>query len=117
MNKDLRDKDYIEHILHAIKKINNYVEVSGKEGFFQDEMVQDAVIRNLEVIGEAVSKLSESKKTENDRVPWRQISGMRNRLIHGYMTTNLEIVWNTVEKLLPEFKREIEILSNTPHKI
>ena len=79
-------------------------------------MVQDAVVRNLEVIGEAVSKLSESLKTENGQIPWRQISGMRNRLIHGYMTTNLEIVWNTVEKLLPGFKKEIEILSNTLHK-
>jgi len=115
MNMELRDKDYIEHILHAINKIGNYVEVSGKDGFFQDEMVQDAVIRNLEVIGEAVSKLSESTKAENEHLPWRQISGMRNRLIHGYMTTNLEIVWNTVEKLLPGFEKEIEILSNTLH--
>ena len=63
MNTDLRDRDYLEHILHAIEKISKYVEGSGKDGFFQDEMVQDAVVRNLEVIGEAVSKLSESLKT------------------------------------------------------
>ena len=113
MNTDLRDKDYIEHILHAIGKIHNYVDVSGKDGFFQDEMVQDAVIRNLEVIGEAVSKLSESTKAENEQLPWRQISGMRNRLIHGYMTTNLEIVWNTVEKVLPEFNKQIMELKIT----
>jgi uncharacterized protein with HEPN domain len=108
MNADLRDKDYIDHILHAIDKINKYAGVSSKDGFFQNEMTQDAVIRNLEVIGEAVSKLSSSLKTQYNEIPWRQISGMRNRLIHGYMTTNLEIVWNTVEKVLPEFKKQIE---------
>jgi len=89
MSMKSRDDDYMEHILFAIEKINRYVEISGKDGFSQNEMVQDAVIRNLEIIGEAVSKLSESLKTENG--PWRQISGMRNRLIHGYMNTNLEI--------------------------
>ena len=116
MNTKSRDDDYMEHILFAIDKINRYVRISGKDGFSQNEMVQDAVIRNLEIIGEAVSKLSESLKTENGQIPWRQISGMRSRLIHGYMTTNLEIVWNTVDKLLPEFKCEIENLLNANNK-
>ena len=116
MSMESRDDDYMGHILFAIEKINRYIEISGKDSFFKDEMVQDAIIRNLEIIGEAVTKLSESLKTENGQIPWRQISGMRNRLIHGYMTINLEIVWNTVDKLLPGFESQIENLLNASRK-
>lgn len=83
MTNTHRDHDYLEHILLAIEKIEKYHDKYGELGFYQNEMMQDAIIRNLEIIGEAVSKLSdELRKTYND-IPWRQISGMRNRLIHG----------------------------------
>ena len=71
--------------------------------FMASELVQDGVIRNLEIIGEAVSKLSPELKARHADVPWREVSGMRNRLIHGYMSVNLNIVWDTVVKVLPEF--------------
>ena len=67
------------------------------------EVVQDGVIRNLEIIGEAVTKLSATLKTTQGDVAWSEISGMRNRLIHGYINVNLPIVWDTVEKVLPGF--------------
>ncbi len=64
-------------------------------------------MRNLEIIGEAVTKLSPSLKSTYNEVPWHEISGMRNRLIQGYMEVNLEIVWDTVHKVLPEFLAQI----------
>lgn len=107
MKDQKRDKDYLEHISQAIDKIEKYCDEHGETGFYENEMMQDAVIRNLEIIGEAVSKLSPSLKEEYEDIPWRQISGMRNRLIHGYMSVNLEVVWNTIEKILPKFSEEI----------
>lgn len=108
MNKIDRDHDYIDHILQAIGKIELYVDSCGKDAFVDNGMLQDAVIRNLEIIGEAVSKLSESLKSSYSDIPWRQISGMRNRLIHAYMSVNLDIVWNTTQIILPEFKTQLE---------
>jgi uncharacterized protein with HEPN domain len=76
----------------------------------QDEKTQDAVIRNLEIIGEAATKLSPELKAKYDEIPWGDIAGMRNRLIHGYFEVNLDIVWSTVEKVLPEFEAQIKAL-------
>ena len=73
-----------------------------------DELLHDGVIRNLEIIGEAVTKLSPELKLAHNDLPWHEISGMRNRLIHGYMDVNLEIVWDTVGKVLPGFMARIQ---------
>lgn len=115
MSKDLRDRDYLEHIQEAIAKIRRYVTSKNEADFMADDLVQDGVIRNLEIIGEAVTNLSPELKATHSDVPWGEISGMRNRLIHGYISVNLQIVWDTVDKVLPEFlarvesiKREIE---------
>lgn len=64
----------------------------------------------LEIIGEAVSKLSADLKTKNADVPWGKIAGMRNRLIHGYLTVDQDVVWSTVAQVLPGFKKRIEEL-------
>lgn len=103
----MRDADYLEHIQDAIVKISKYTTGLNESGFIGDQLVQDGVIRNLEIIGEAVSKLSPELKTKHADVPWGDISGMRNRLIHGYVTVNLEIVWSTVEKVLPGFRLKV----------
>lgn len=103
MSKQLRDADYLEHIQDAIAKIFRYTTGGNEAEFIGNELVQDGVIRNLEIIGEAVSKLSPELKAKRADIPWSDISGMRNRLIHGYVTVNLEIVWSTVEKVLPDF--------------
>ncbi|VVM06468.1 HepT-like ribonuclease domain-containing protein [Methylacidimicrobium tartarophylax] len=119
MSKDRRDQDYLEHIQEAISKIQRFTAGKSEADFLSDALLQDAVIRNLEIIGEAVSKLSADLKTEHGDVPWGEISGMRNRLIHGYMTVNLEIVWSTVEKVVPDFLLKVtgiqgELQESTP---
>ncbi|MBY0580015.1 MAG: DUF86 domain-containing protein [Burkholderiales bacterium] len=75
-------------------------------------MIQDAVIRNLEIIGEAVTKLGPDLKEQYKHVPWGEIAGMRNRLIHGYFAVNLRIVWDTVKEVLPEFLGKIEAIQS-----
>ena len=75
-----------------------------------DRKTQDAVIRNLEMIGEAANKLSPELHSSQPDIPWVDIIGMRNRLIHGYLTVNLDIVWSTVNDVLPGFKAKIAML-------
>lgn len=110
MSKDFRDRDYLEHIQEAICKIQRYLIEKNEAQFMDDELLQDAVIRNLEIIGEAVTKLGPGVKTRHSDVPWNEIAGMRNRLIHGYMTVNLQIVWDTVVQVLPEFLLRIRVI-------
>ena len=107
MSKGLRDEDYLDHIQDAISKIQRFTAGKSESDFAADELLHDAVIRNLEVIGEAVAKLSPGLRSSHADVPWVDIAGMRNRLIHGYMTVNLGIVWSTVEKVLPGFQAKI----------
>lgn len=107
MSKELRDQDYLEHIQEAIDKINRYAANENEAEFMASDIIQDAVIRNLEIIGEAVTKLSPELKSKHNDVRWGEISGMRNRLVHGYFTVNLQIVWDTVEKVLPEFLAKV----------
>ena len=91
MSKELRDADYLEHIQEAIRKIQRYVADKSETDFMADDLVQDGVIRNLEIIGEAVTELSPKLKAANGHVSWGEIAGMRNRLIHGYISVNLLI--------------------------
>ncbi|MBI4680136.1 MAG: DUF86 domain-containing protein [Nitrospirae bacterium] len=74
----------------------------------KNELLMDAVVRNLEIIGEASSKLSVFFRKKHDGIEWRKIIGMRNRIIHAYDTVNFEIVWNVVKKDLPALKKELE---------
>lgn len=108
MSKELRDEDYLEHIQDAIGKIRRYVAGKSETDFMADDLIQDGVIRNLEIIGEAVTKLSPELKVAHSEVPWNEIAGMRNRLIHGYISVNLQIVWDTVERVLPGFLAKVE---------
>ncbi len=107
MSNPMRDADYLDHIQDAVAKVLRYTKGKSESDFLGDELIQDGVIRNLEIVGEAVSKLTSELKARHADVPWGDISGMRNRLIHGYVTVNLEIVWSTVVKVLPEFQRKV----------
>ena len=100
------DFSLLSHILDSIKRIEKYVEV-GEKAFLVDTMVQDAVIRNFEVIGEAVKNLSDGLRDRSPTVPWKQISGMRDFLIHVYFGVKLETVWETVQDH-PELRRVVE---------
>ena len=105
-----RDGSYLRHIGEAIDKILIYTS-EGEEAFRANQMAQDAVIRNFEVIGEAVKNLSDDLKSSHGDVPWRNIAAMRNKLIHHYFGVNLDVVWDTVVNVLPEFQERIRAIS------
>ena len=89
-------------IVEAIDKIQHYAEGLSYEEFCQSNMVVDAVLRNLELIGEASSHVSNEIKEEYPEVPWKLMISMRNILIHEYFGVDLEIVWKTIQESLPE---------------
>jgi uncharacterized protein with HEPN domain len=98
------DRIYLRHIVEAIEDIERYT-FSGYEVFLRERMQQDAVIRKLEVIGEAVKQLSTATKAARAEIRWREIAAMRDKMIHEYFGVNLEIVWAAVADNLPELKR------------
>jgi uncharacterized protein with HEPN domain len=103
------DRVYLRHIRDAIARIESYVS-GGREAFLADPMIQDAVIRNLEVIGEAVKNLSSELRLQHPDVPWNRIAGMRDVLIHEYFGVRVETVWAAVENRLPELSRYVDEL-------
>jgi uncharacterized protein with HEPN domain len=103
------DHVFLAHIRDAIARIESYTQ-GGRDAFFADTKTQDAVIRNLEVIGEAVKNLSADLRAQHPEVPWTRVAGMRDVLIHGYFGVRLETVWNAVENRLPELKRYVAAL-------
>lgn len=92
---------YLRHIQDAITRIEKYT-AQGRESFFEDTMVQDAVIRNLEVIGEAVRSLPPELKRRHPEIPWRSITALRNVLIHEYFGVDLEMVKRHVGTMLTD---------------
>ncbi len=104
MTKDPRV--YLAQILECIDKIVRFT-ASGREAFLRDAMVQDAVIRNLEVMGEAAKRLDEAFRSAHPDVPWRALAGLRDVLIHQYEGVDLERVWMVVERDLPTVRMAI----------
>lgn len=104
MTKALRVPDYLAHILRAIERIDRYTAGMEEQGFLTNELVQDAVIRNIEIIGEAsnnIQRVDPAFAAEHDNIPWLVMYTMRNRVSHGYDTVDLEIVWKTIQGDLP----------------
>jgi len=104
-----RDALYLRHILDAIQKIERYVEV-GHDEFMAESLRHDAVIRELEIIGEAAKRLSPEVLQRSADVPWRQVAGLRDVLIHNYMGVDLERVWTVTQQNLPLLRRAVEEL-------
>ena len=100
---------FLQHIRDAIARIEAYTS-GGRGAFFGDTMIQDAVIRNLEVIGEAVKNLPLDLRRQHPKIPWRNITALRNILIHEYFGVDLEIVWRVVERRLPALKQHVELM-------
>ena len=92
-----RDVLYLEHIVDAIERIREYTR-DGRDAFLRDAKTQDAVLRRLEVVGEAVKNLSDGLRNAHPEIPWRAIAGNRDRLIHGYFRVDLKRAWTTVEQ-------------------
>jgi len=112
-----RDKqrliDYLKHILEAINRIQHYVEDIDEPSFLTNELIQDAVIRNLEIIGEASRNIGRhypEYEEQHASVPFSIAYEMRNALAHGYFNVDLEVVWKTIERDLPELEVMIESL-------
>ncbi len=100
-----RDQVYLRHILEAIERIESYVAV-GRDVFHATPHWQDAVIRQLEIIGEATKRISEELRAEYSDIPWRRIAGLRDVLIHQYMGVDLAAVWEVTQRDLPELKEK-----------
>jgi uncharacterized protein with HEPN domain len=104
------DTDFLNDSKEAILRINVYVENLSYEEFLNDIKTQDAVVRNLEIIGEAIKNISEELKEKYSRVPWKDLAGVRDKLIHHYFGVNLDIVWNIVKEELPEIILQLEAI-------
>lgn len=112
-----RDKqrliDYLKHILEAINRIQHYIEDLDEPSFLLNELIQDAVIRNLEIVGEASRNIGghyPKYAEQNANVPFSIAYEIRNALAHGYFNVDLEVVWKTIERDLPELEVMIESL-------
>ncbi len=103
------DDLYLRHILDAIGKIERYVAV-GRDEFMELSHWQDAVIRQLEIIGEAVKRLAPETIRKQPQIPWREIAGMRDVLIHDYIGVDLDAVWEVTRADLPRLQRAVEEL-------
>lgn len=97
------DRVYLLHVRDAIEAIVAYTS-AGRQAFQADRKTQDAVIRNLEVIGEAVKRLSDATKDAHPEVRWHQIAGMRDKLIHDYFGVDLDLVWEVIDRHLPPLR-------------
>lgn len=107
--------DYLDHMLQATQQACLYVEAMSKEAFMLDKRTQQAVIFNLQIIGEAASKLLQDHPAFLDQfpeVPWRNMKGMRNRIAHGYFDINLDIVWDTLQSALPPLLSVLPAIRN-----
>jgi uncharacterized protein with HEPN domain len=108
--KGLRVNDYLDHILQAIERIERYTVGKDEAAFLQDEQLQDAVIRNIEILGEAANNIKKTDPLLTDKhpeVPWLVMVAMRNRVSHAYFSVDHEIVWTTIRNDLPVMKQQI----------
>ena len=103
------DKERLEDIFEAIENIERHLPATSDE-FHGNELVRVWCLRRLEIIGEAAANLSQDVRDQSPNVPWKQIIGMRNTLIHAYFDINLDIVWDTVTSNLPPLIAELEKL-------
>ncbi len=103
------DRLHLADIAERIQHIESYTQ-GGRDVFLQSPLIQDAVIRNFEVIGESVKRVSQQLRQSHPEVPWRRIAGFRDVLIHDYLGVEVNEVWNVVERNLPDLKKISAIL-------
>src|SRR5215212_6685733 len=100
------DRARLEHIVEAIDRIQSYA-AKAADTFFTNSMVQDAVIRNVQIIGEAAHAISDDFKRSHPEIPWREIVGTRNIITHEYFRVDLEIIWDAVTEDLARLKAAV----------
>lgn len=101
------DKIYLSHIKDAIRDIETFTAKLTKKEFRASKLIQSAVIRQIEIIGEATKNLSPTLKSKYKNIPWKDIAGMRDMLIHEYFGVDLEAVWRTVTEDIPSLKKQL----------
>lgn len=106
---------FLKHILESVEWIEQDTLNLSKEQFLKNVPIQDAVIRRLEIIGEAINNLPSDFKKENPDIPWQDVSDTRNRLIHGYFGIEVSLVWSIVQNDIPPLKKQITKLLQQHH--
>ena len=106
------DIERLSHIVRSIKKIEKYTEDVNLEEFESNEMLQDAIFKNLEIIGEAAYRITDNTKEAFNHIEWRKIEGLRHKLVHDYYKVDLEIIWQTKNKSLPNLLRDVKEILN-----
>jgi len=103
-------KCYLQDILDAIEKIKKYTAKVDYEMFSKNQMMIDAVLMNIAIIGESVKKIPEDVKRRYPDIPWKDIAGMRDKVIHDYFGVDVNIVWETIKKNVPELEQKIKVM-------
>ena len=101
------DLAFIEHILDSINAIEKFSKNLKKEKLISDRLKQSAIVREIEIIGEAVKNVSESLKNKHQEIAWKEIAGTRDKIIHHYFSVDLNIVWNIIKINIPDLKIKI----------
>jgi uncharacterized protein with HEPN domain len=99
---------YVRHMLDAVARLNRHAEGVDRDAFLADEMIQDAIIRQLEILGEAAGRVSRDTCARYAAVPWTEITGLRHRLIHDYLGVDLPLIWRVVQVEIPRVIGSIE---------
>ena len=101
---------YLIHVVESADFVAGYIEGKDGEAFAADQLLQDAVIRRIEIMGEAVKNLSRDVREAHPGVPWRQIAGMRDKVIHDYTGVDVDLVWTVASELMPQLRRDVQAI-------
>jgi uncharacterized protein with HEPN domain len=110
---EFRVRDYLEHMAEAVRRVAEYTDGKSEQQFLANRLMQDAVMRNFEVLGEAANncfKVSPNIAVQYPELPFAKIYRLRNQLTHGYWTVDLEILWKVIEKDVPELQKQIALV-------
>lgn len=99
---------YIVHIQRSINQILEYTNELKEEEFLSNQLIEDAVVRNFEIIGEATKQISKEFRAKHTGIEWKKMAGMRDKLIHDYIEVDYAIIWATIQDILPDLKKKIQ---------